>query len=463
MNTSLLEIINISVKYAHQPRGHNTTVYYKRRVPSDLSQYYSQPFITKSTGVKDKTFAVGKIIAINKLVEQEWAEFRSGADASSVYSKAIKLLASKDISAKGKELSLDASHEFFDDLKDIFPLDVKESLYRTLSTKGVNEHSQEQEAAFMEHLSPHEKRALGILREGNDLYLSEYADLYASLKDINKGTKKFKAIQRDLGRVIEFLGDRMPHKYSKLEVNGFIKDRLAAGVTTGTVLRGFNSINAVLNKVNDNYEIDYAHRFNKPNIPNLGNDRKERQDFTVEELNILRNKLGPTNNTDQLIKVALDTGMRVSEVLGLASKDVNLSDSHPYIKLRKNPFRPLKTKNSARVIPLIGLALDTIQELDLSQEWLFPKYLDQDKNNFKGDSASAAMNKRIRSILNNKQSPTSHSFRHTMQTRLRNVECPADIREEICGWKSSISKNYGSPTDIKIKANYMRETLVNYC
>lgn len=464
MNTSLLEVLNITVKYVHQPRGSNTTVYYKRRVPGDLTQHYKQPFITKSTGVKDKTSATGKIVAINKLVEQEWAELRSGAETSSVYSQAIKLLANKDINTKGEELHPDALYEFFNDLKDNFPLDVKETLYHTLLTKGQNEHSQEQESAFMEYLSPHEKRAMNLIREGNGLFLSEYADLYADLKGIDKNTKKFKAIKRDLDRVVDFLGDRLPHEYTKLEINDFVKHRLATGVKTGTVLRGFNSINATIAKVNDNYEIDHIHRFNKPNIPNLGDDRIERKDFTIEELNLLRSNLeSSATRVDQLLKIALDTGMRVSEVVGLKSEDIDISVDNPYIKLRKNPFRSLKTKNSARVIPLIGLALNAVHGLGLSQEWLFPAYLDLDKSTFKGDSASAAMNKRIRSILGDKQSPTSHSFRHTMQTRLRAVECPLDIRDEICGWKSSISKNYGSPTDLKIKADYMRETLTNYC
>jgi integrase len=115
------------------------------------------------------------------------------------------------------------------------------------------------------------------------------------------------------------------------------------------------------------------------------------------------------------------------------------------------------------MIPLIGLALEAAQSLDLTQEWLFPHYLSKDKKSFKHTNASNVINKRIKKLLDDPKAPTAYSFRHTMQTRLRNVECPADIREEICGWKSSISKNYGSPTDIKIKANYIRETLTNYC
>jgi integrase len=161
--------------------------------------------------------------------------------------------------------------------------------------------------------------------------------------------------------------------------------------------------------------------------------------------------------------IALDTGMRGGEVLGLASEDIHLDENYPYIRLHQNTLRRLKTKNSTRIIPLIGLALEATQSLNLTQEWLFPHYLSKDKKSFKNTNASNVINKRIKKLLDDSKAPTAYSFRHTMQTRLRNVECPADIRKEICGWSGEISERYGSPTDVKKKANYMRETLTNYC
>jgi hypothetical protein len=38
-----------------------------------------------------------------------------------------------------------------------------------------------------------------------------------------------------------------------------------------------------------------------------------------------------------------------------------------------------------------------------------------------------------------------HSFRHSMRDRLREVECPSDIVDEIGGWsRSSVGQNYGT-------------------
>ena len=127
----------------------------------------------------------------------------------------------------------------------------------------------------------------------------------------------------------------------------------------------------------------------------------------------------------------------------------------------KNPFRRLKTASSKRFIPLIGVALEAVKleiENKESGDWLFPIYIDEAKESTKNTAASAAANKRIRSILG-QDAPTCHSFRHTFTSRLRNVECPKDIRDELGGWASSVSDRYGSPADIKIKQDYLLQSI----
>ena len=51
------------------------------------------------------------------------------------------------------------------------------------------------------------------------------------------------------------------------------------------------------------------------------------------------------------------------------------------------------------------------------------------------------------------------AFRHSFNSRLRNVECPKDIRDELGGWASSVSDRYGSPADIKIKQRYLLQSI----
>lgn len=467
MNTSHLEIVSMSVRYVWQPKGNNTTVYYRKRIPENLRRHYNnRVYKVVSTKVKNKQSALAPILKINSAVEQEWQNLRANPN-SSVIKRAITYLeedGSYDVE-NHQEFYHGAKRDHFESVASKLPYEVYVNIQQlSMDNPDYDRHS-ELMTAIKYHLDPHEYRSIEITLKGKiELYASDYIDTYAELKGLGHDSKQIKDAKRAMMQMTEFLGNRMPHEYKRNDINKFILARLNTGASTGTVKKYLNLINAVFNKVNDEHEIDHVHRFNKPNIPNVGDDRKERDDFSPEQLNLLRSKLSGSKDTvNHLIMVALDTGMRGGEVLGLASDDIHLDETYPYIRLHQNTHRRLKTKNSTRIIPLIGLALEATQSLDLTREWLFPHYLSKDKKSFKNTNASNVINKRIKKLLDDAKAPTAYSFRHTMQTRLRNVECPADIREEICGWKSSISKNYGSPTDIKIKANYMRETLTNYC
>ena len=219
--------------------------------------------------------------------------------------------------------------------------------------------------------------------------------------------------------------------------------------------RELNSICAVFNLVYEEHEIDHFHRFRKLNIPNFGLDSEEREDFTSDQLNFLRDVVGGSDNkTEQIIGLLIDTGMRSSEAVGLASRDINLGRI-PHVVLHKNPMRRLKNRSSQRIIPLVGSSLSAAQCLDLTEEWVFPRWLKKDRSK---DTANANVNNRIHRILG-PGSPTSHSFRHTLATRLRSVECPEYMRKELGGWASSVSESYGTPTDITNKAAYIEKSL----
>ena len=127
--------------------------------------------------------------------------------------------------------------------------------------------------------------------------------------------------------------------------------------------------------------------------------------------------------------------------------------------IQRNPFRRLKTKQSQRVVPLVGAALVATKEAFATTkgEWLFERYIDLEEKRTKNTSASNAVNKRLKSLLGD-NSPTCHSLRHTLQTRLREVNCPEQIRNELGGWTKTLSQTYGSTSDLKNKTDYLTQT-----
>ena len=283
---------------------------------------------------------------------------------------------------------------------------------------------------------------------------SDFIEAYSILKGLDEDSKAYKDVKRNMGYLTSNLGDHPPHEYSKVEINSFIRDRCKS-VKTTSVRREFNSICAVFNLVFEEHEIDHFHRFRKLRIPKEGLDSEERDDFTSDQLNLVRDIVGGSpNKIEQIIGLLIDTGMRSSEAVGLASRDIKLG-TIPHLIIHKNPMRPLKTRSSQRIIPLVGSSLAAAKCLELSEEWIFAKYLKTERGK---DSANAAVNKRLHKILG-PGSPTSHSFRHTLTTRLRSFECPEDIREELGGWASSVSAKYGTPTDIINKAGYIEKAL----
>ena len=85
--------------------------------------------------------------------------------------------------------------------------------------------------------------------------------------------------------------------------------------------------------------------------------------------------------------------------------------------------------------------------------FLFPKYCSQDS--VKTNSASGALNKWLKNRV--PDGCVIHSFRHSFRDRLRAVECPSEIIDELGGWSTAgVGSNYGRGFSLELKARYMK-------
>ena len=125
------------------------------------------------------------------------------------------------------------------------------------------------------------------------------------------------------------------------------------------------------------------------------------------------------------------------------------------MNIRPHPWRSLKTASSARTIPLVGSAkwaAERILAQPYSSEFAFPNYNDGKRTN--ANSASAALNKWLKTKIG--QGYTIHSFRHSMRDRLRAVECPSDVIDQIGGWLTQgVGTSYGSGHPIAILQKWL--------
>ncbi len=158
-----------------------------------------------------------------------------------------------------------------------------------------------------------------------------------------------------------------------------------------------------------------------------------------------------------LIALISDTGMRLGEAAGLLKEDIKLDDRIPHIDLKPHPWRSLKTKGSQRCIPLVGAALWAARRLlEANNDSMFAFHRYCDETGCKANSASGGLNKWLHQYV--PDNCVIHSFRHSLRDRLRAVECPSDIVDEIGGWKTSgIGHGYGNGYPIEVLGKWMNK------
>ena len=158
-----------------------------------------------------------------------------------------------------------------------------------------------------------------------------------------------------------------------------------------------------------------------------------------------------------LIALIADTGMRLAEGAGLLRSDFIEQDGILCVNIRPHPWRSLKTASSARVIPLVGSskwAAERILAHPDSSEFAFPNYNDGERTN--ANSASAALNKWLKTKIGREY--TIHSFRHSMRDRLRAIECPSDVIDQIGGWVTQgVGHGYGSGFPVAVIRKWIEQ------
>lgn len=120
----------------------------------------------------------------------------------------------------------------------------------------------------------------------------------------------------------------------------------------------------------------------------------------------------------------VETGCRPSEICNLRPGDIYLSAAVPYIAIRYQEDRVIKTGSSVRDIPLIGLSLATMKKFPEG----FPRYRNKET------SLSATLMKHMRT---QKLFPTPahkvYSFRHSFEKRMLEAGLDFEFRQRMMG------------------------------
>ena len=285
--------------------------------------------------------------------------------------------------------------------------------------------------------------------------LKEAVDAYLLLKGGVTNPVFARTARRNGRYVIAALGNRPITAYSSADAAKFRDYLLENGLSLGSVRRIFGSVRSIINLVMREQGIEGANAFARTYMPER-NGQKERLPIPSVALSVLKQNCKDKDDEARwLIALISDTGMRLAEAAGLAMNDIYIDEELPHVSIRTHSWRRLKTKSSERLVPLVGASLWAAKRLHQSGgAFAFPRYCNEQGCN--ANSASAALNKWMKGIIGNEY--VIHGLRHSLRDRLRAVECPSDITDQIGGWTTEgVGHGYGRGYSLEVKAKWMRK------
>ena len=286
--------------------------------------------------------------------------------------------------------------------------------------------------------------------------IEESLEVYFAVKGVGRPKLFFTTAQRYIGYLIECLGNRSIDQYTSKDATVLREWLINKGLSNSSLQRVFSGIKAVINFVTLEQGLECQNAFAKVYLPS-NTDAKKRHAVTPSNMAKIKAEcLSLDDDIRWLVAIIFDSGMRLSEAAGLMLADLCLDEEVPYIDLKQHPHRRLKTASSERKIPLVGLSLWAAKRLKQHSTGLycFPRYTNPERCN--SNSASAAINKWIKTVGGSND--VIHGLRHSFRDRLRAVEAPTDMIDQLGGWAlKSVGQSYGDGYDLELLVKHLNK------
>ncbi len=290
--------------------------------------------------------------------------------------------------------------------------------------------------------------------------LSEAKQLYLDLKGAGRSKVFVQSTERTVSYLIQCHGDRPIDAYGGGDASGFRSWLVDRGLSSSSVKRVFSVVKAVINLAIGELGLDMRNVFTGIYLPDAG-DSQKRLAITGTNLALIQ-KACMTLDDDMrwLVGLLSDTGMRLGEAAGLFIDDIHLNADIPHVLITPHEHRSLKTASSKRTVPLVGTSLWAAQRILSSQQngFCFPRYNRQSITNT--NSASAALNKWLKSVCSDQV--VIHGLRHGLRDRLRAVEAPLEMIDQIGGWsQKSVGQGYGDGYSVDHCHAWLRKVVLS--
>ncbi|SEQ86528.1 Phage integrase family protein [Loktanella sp. DSM 29012] len=294
------------------------------------------------------------------------------------------------------------------------------------------------------------------------LNVSDCVEIYLGQKGVGKGDTFKRAATRNCGYVIKYCGNLYIDQLTKAHANKLRDALVAKGMAGSSIARILGTVRSVLNFAASEEGIDFRNPFGSVYFDRSAKVQV-RSPVQAHDIKIVQAACHKMDDDVRwLVALVADSGMRIAEAAGLSCEDIQVDDDgNISVQIIPHPWRRLKTSQSERTIPLVGSSAWAAKRILASQgqgSFAFPRYNKTDVTN--ANSASAAANKWLRAYL--PEGTSMHGFRHSMRDRLRAVECPADIVDQIGGWGTvGVGQSYGSGYPVAVLRKYMDKISYN--
>lgn len=392
----------------------NDWYYYFRRVPAHLKTYDKRKFIKISLKTRNKREAERSAAIHDDFMEKYWAELvRTGSS-------------DQNLQRYRTAQQMARAHGFaYRNIAEVAEQPLKEIVVRT-ETLGDNSSPIQREAMLGGADIPQT-----LLSECLELYWPLIEDRLTEKSD-HQAHKYKVPRQTAFENFIRLIGDKplaAVERGDALKFRSWLMQRISNKEITGnTANKQISATKDILISVGHALQIetDFEPIFTKTRFKNIKHPRPPFEASYIRDVFINSPALNTLNRDARLLMfMMIETGARPLELIGALPEEYFLDDDIPHIWIKKNKIRDLKRETTERRIPLVGISLAAAKEIAPTGLTRYQK---------KPDHATGAISKFLRgNDLLPSEKHALYSIRHTFKDRLRDIEAPEEIINELMG------------------------------
>lgn len=392
---------------------------YRRRVPADMVGLDPRAAVRVSTRTEDHAAAILIARRINADLEAYWRTLSEAAAAgrastgaaAETFAAAVRLARQMGVAYRpADELARGPLADILDRIDKLREAGAQESAPAVAAVLG------------------------GVAKP--DLTLSGLYDAYAQLtadRLIGKSDDQVRKWRnprlRAIANALAVIGDKRLAELTRhdaLDFKSWWLDRVRdEGYDQGSANKDLGHLAAMMREVDETWRLGLELPFSGIRVAGERHNPRVPYDPEFVRARILpgRELMALNAEARAIVLMVATTGLRPSEAAALTAPRIVLDAAVPHVQIRPDA-RQLKSRNAARDMPLVGLALEVMREHAAG----FPRYGDAP------DTLSATANKALGAAgLRPTPGHTVYSLRHTFKDRLIALEVPPRIQDELMG------------------------------